>query len=234
MRINKYLATCGIASRRKVEQLIVDGKVSVNGKVITNLATDIDEKKDVVTLNNETVKLVEEKVYYLLNKPKGYISAVSDKNGRKTIVELIDTTERIFPIGRLDYDTEGLIILTNDGELAHKLMHPSHEVEKTYVANIQGDMLESELAVLRSGVVIDGERTAKARVKKLKFEEGVCRVELVIHEGRNRQVRKMFEAIGKEVLFLKRIAIGDLKVGGLNRKEYRLLKPFEIEYLKNL
>ena len=140
MRINKYLATCGIASRRKVEELILAGKISVNGKIVTNLATDIDITKDKVKMDDSEVNLVEDKVYYLLNKPKGYISSAKDDKGRKTILELIDTDERIFPVGRLDYDTEGLIILTNDGDLSHKLMHPSHEIEKTYVANIKGPL----------------------------------------------------------------------------------------------
>jgi len=234
MRINKYLASCGISSRRKAEEFIINGKVTVNGVITTNLATNIDETKDIVTLNNEPISLESKKVYFMLNKPKGYISAVTDSKNRKTIVELIDTKERIFPVGRLDYDTEGLILLTNDGELAHKLMHPSHEVEKTYIANIKGKLLESELAVLRAGVVIDGVRTQKARVKKLGYENEVSRIELVIHEGRNRQIRKMFEAIGKEVLFLKRVAIGSLKLTGLNRKEYRALTEYEVEYLKKL
>ena len=232
MRINKYLATCGLASRRKAEELVTAGKVSVNGKIIRDLATDIDEFKAQVTVDGELVSLVEDKVYYLLNKPKGYISSVKDDKGRKTILDLIDTKERIFPVGRLDYDTEGLIILTNDGDLAHKLMHPSHEIEKTYVANIEGALLESELAVLRAGVVIDGVRTAKSNVKKLKYAEGVTRVQLTIHEGRNRQIRKMFEAIGKEVLFLKRVAIGEIKLGGLSRMEYRKLSDAEVSYLK--
>ena len=234
MRINKYLASCGISSRRKAEEYITNGKVTVNGVITTNLATNIDETKDIVTLNNEPISLESKKVYFMLNKPKGYISAVSDTKNRKTIVDLIDTKERIYPVGRLDYDTEGLILLTNDGELAHKLMHPSHEVEKTYVANIKGKLLESELAVLRAGVVIDGVRTQKARVKKLGYEDEVSRIEIIIHEGRNRQIRKMFEAIGKEVLFLKRVAIGSLRLTGLNRKEYRALTEYEVEYLKKL
>ena len=232
MRINRYLATCGIASRRKSEELVLAGKVSINGKIITDLATTVNEQTDKVAVDGEVVNLTKEKVYYLLNKPKGYISSVTDPKGRKTIVDLIDTTERIFPVGRLDYDTEGLIILTNDGDLAHKLMHPSHEIEKTYIANIQGPILESELAVLRAGVVIDGVRTAEARVKRLKFEEGVSRIQLTIHEGRNRQIRKMFEAIGKELLFLKRSAIGEIKLGGLSRKEYRKLTEAEVNYLR--
>ena len=232
MRINRYLATCGVSSRRKAEELVTAGKVAINDKVVTDLATQVNEQTDKVTVNGELVSLAEQKVYYLLNKPKGYISSVTDPKGRKTIVDLIDTTERIFPIGRLDYDTEGLIILTNDGDLAHKLMHPSHEIEKTYIANIQGPILESELAVLRAGVVIDGVRTAKAKVKKLKFEEGVSRIQITIHEGRNRQIRKMFEAIGKELLFLKRSAIGEIKLGGLSRMEYRKLTEAEVDYLK--
>jgi 23S rRNA pseudouridine2605 synthase len=232
MRINKYLATCGVSSRRKAEELVTAGKVAINGKVITDLATQVNEQTDKVTADGELVSLTEQKVYYLLNKPRGYISSVTDPKGRKTIVDLIDTTERIFPVGRLDYDTEGLIILTNDGDLAHKLMHPSHEIEKTYIANIQGPILESELAVLRAGVIIDGVRTAQAKVKRLKFENGVSRIQLTIHEGRNRQIRKMFEAIGKELLFLKRSAIGEIKLGGLSRMEYRKLTEAEVNYLK--
>ncbi|MGD9901738.1 MAG: pseudouridine synthase [Spirochaetales bacterium] len=232
MRINKYLASCGIASRRKVEELILAGKVSINGKIVTKLATEVDEANDKVAVDGVMAKLANDKVYYLLNKPKGYISSVHDDRGRPTVLDLIDTKERIFLVGRLDYDTEGLIILTNDGDLAHRLMHPSHEIEKTYIANVKGALLESELAVLRAGVVIDGVKTAKARVKRLKYEDGVTRLQIVIHEGRNRQIRKMFEAIGKEVVYLKRVAIGEIRLGGMSRKEYRELTPSEIEYLK--
>jgi 23S rRNA pseudouridine2605 synthase len=233
MRINKYLATCGLASRRKCEKLVTDEKVSVNGKIVTDLSTKININKDKVAVDGKQVKLVTDKVYYLLNKPKGYISAVKDSKDRKTIVDLIDTDKRIFPVGRLDYDTEGAIILTNDGDLAHRLMHPSHEVEKTYIANVKGDLIESELAVLRAGVVINNIRTAKARVKKLKYENDISRIELIIHEGRNRQVRKMFEAIGKEVLYLKRVAIGEITLGGMSRMKYKELSEEEVEYLKN-
>lgn len=234
MRINKYLASSGIASRRKAEELIVAGKVSVNGKITTDLATDIDEQKDRVLVEGNQIKPSEKQVYIALNKPKGYICSASDEKGRKTILELVNSTERIFPIGRLDFDTEGLIFLTNDGDLAHRLMHPSYEIEKTYVANIAGEMMESELAVLRAGVVVEGEKYAPARVKRLKVEKGVTRVQIIIHEGRNRQIRKMFEAIGKEVLYLKRTAIGEIRLGGMSRKEYRQLTPAEVMYLKNI
>jgi 23S rRNA pseudouridine2605 synthase len=234
MRINKYLASCGIASRRASEQLILDKKVSVNGEIITDLATDIDEVQDRVVLEGKEIKLVRKKVYYLLNKPKGYISSVKDDKGRRTIMQLVKSTERVFPIGRLDYNTEGLIILTNDGDLANKLMHPSSEVEKTYIANIRGDVKESELAVLRNGVILDGIPTAKARMKKMKYEKGVTRVQIIIHEGRNRQIRRMFDEIGKEILYLKRTAIGTIKLGGMSRKEFRHLTDAEVVMLKTI
>ena len=232
MRINKYLALCGVASRRKVEEFVVNGLVKVNGQVVTNLATDINIKTDIVVVSGQKVTLPEDYVYYMLNKPKGYVCSLSDEAGRKTVVDLVkDAKHRIFPVGRLDYDSEGMLILTNDGDIAYKLTHPSSHVDKKYIVKIEGTMVESELAVLRAGVVVDGERYSKCSVKVLSTQEKITRLEVIIHEGKNRQIRKMFEAIGKNVIFLKRVQIGMLKLGGLSRGEYRSLKPHEVDML---
>lgn len=231
MRINKYLALAGIASRRKVEELIKDGKIKVNKKVMTNLAYDVNEK-DVVEYNNNVVSIAQNYVYYMLNKPKGYVTTVSDDLQRKTVMSLLaDVKERVFPIGRLDYNTEGLLLFTNDGELAHRIMKPNFEIEKTYICEIEGEIKESELAVLRAGVVIDGIKLNKCKAKLKDFKNNKSKIEITINQGMNRQVRKMMEFIGKNVINLKRIKIGDLKVGGLNRGEYRKLRDFEIQYL---
>lgn len=232
MRINKYLALCGVASRRKVEDFVTNGLVKVNNKVVTNLATDIDIKNDIVTVSGERVKLTEEYVYYMLNKPKGYVCSAEDNRGRKTVLDIVkDPNHRIFPVGRLDYDSEGMLILTNDGDLTQRLTHPSNEVEKKYIVKIEGSMVESELAVLRAGVVIDGERFGKCDVVLTNTDGKISRLEVTLKEGKNREIRRMFEAIGKNVIFLKRVSIGMLKLGGLTRGEYRPLKPFEIDML---
>lgn len=232
MRINKYLALCGVASRRKVEDFVINGLVKVNNKVVTNLATDIDIKNDVVTVSGERVKLTEEYVYYMLNKPKGYVCSAEDNRGRKTVLDIVkDPNHRIFPVGRLDYDSEGMLILTNDGDLTQRLTHPSNEVEKKYIVKIEGSMVESELAVLRAGVVIDGERFGKCDVVLTNTDGKISRLEVTLKEGKNREIRRMFEAIGKNVIFLKRVSIGMLKLGGLTRGEFRTLKPFEIDML---
>lgn len=232
MRINKYLALCGVASRRKVEDFVINGLVKVNNKVVTNLATDIDIKNDIVTVSGERVKLTEEYVYYMLNKPKGYVCSAEDNRGRKTVLDIVkDPNHRIFPVGRLDYDSEGMLILTNDGDLTQRLTHPSNEVEKKYIVKIEGSMVESELAVLRAGVVIDGERFGKCDVVLTNTDGKISRLEVTLKEGKNREIRRMFEAIGKNVIFLKRVSIGMLKLGGLTRGEYRTLKPFEIDML---
>ncbi len=232
MRINKYLALCGVASRRKVEDFIVNGQVKVNDKLVTNLATDIDIKNDIVTVSGERVKLTEEYVYYMLNKPKGYVCSAEDNRGRKTVLDIVkDPNHRIFPVGRLDYDSEGMLILTNDGDLTQRLTHPSNEIEKKYIVKIEGNMVESELAVLRAGVVVDGERFGKCGVVLTNTDGKISRLEVTLKEGKNREIRRMFEAIGKNVIFLKRVSIGMLKLGGLSRGEYRALKPYEIDLL---
>ena len=214
MRINKYLALCGVASRRKVEEFIINGQVKVNDKVVTNLATDIDLKKDVVTVSGEKVSVAEEYVYYMLNKPKGYVCSVEDEKGRKTVLDLVhDDSHRIFPVGRLDYNSEGMLILTNDGDLAQRLTHPSNEVEKKYIVKVEGSIVESELAVLRAGVVVDGEKFGKCNVVLTNTDGKISRLEVVLKEGKNREIRRMFEAIGKNVIFLKRVSVGMLKLG---------------------
>lgn len=232
MRLNKFLSTAGVSARRKADEIIASGRVSVNGKVVTNLGTQVNEKKDEVAVDGKRVSLPLSFVYLKLHKPKGYASTNSDERGRKTIFDLVDLPERLFSIGRLDYDTEGLIILTNDGDFANRVAHPKSEIEKEYIVKIEGDIKESELAVLRNGVVIDGERLPKARVKVVGLQSGMTRLSVVIHEGLNHQVRRMFEAIGKNIKLLKRVRIGTVKLGGLKRGEYRPLKAYEIEALQ--
>ncbi|MBR2971178.1 MAG: rRNA pseudouridine synthase [Clostridia bacterium] len=232
MRINKYLAECGLASRRKCEAFVTEGRVKLNGKLVTSLATEVDSR-DTVTVDGEKVQPIKKHVYLVMNKPKGYVCTASDEFGRKTVLDLIkDKKERIFPVGRLDYDTEGLLLLTTDGDLANRLTHPRNEITKTYSAKVEGEVDEELIERLRGGVILDGVKTKKCKIKLVEFKDGLSRFEVVISEGRNRQVRRMFESINKEVVFLKRVAIGDLKLSGLNRGEYRALTPDEVNYLK--
>lgn len=237
MRINKYLADCGLGSRRKCEQLVLDGRVKKNGRVVKELATEIDPALDAVAVDGKTVSVTERRVYIMLNKPKGYICSTADEKGRKTVLDLLKGKYdrcRLFPVGRLDYDTEGLLLLTNDGETANRIAHPRNEIAKTYVAKIEGEIAESDLDILRRGVILDGVKTKKCRIKLLEFSDNISRLEVVITEGRNRQVRRMFESINREVIFLKRTAIGDLRLGGLYRGESRELNEKEIFYITNL
>ena len=231
MRLNKFLSNSGIASRRKCEEIILDGKVCVNGKVVTELGTIINEKKDKVTVEGKPVKLPSSFVYIKLNKPKGYACTASDEKGRKTIYDLVKCEERLFSIGRLDYDTEGLIILTNDGDFANQVGHPKYNIEKEYRVTVEGEIKESEMAVMRNGVVIDGERMPSAKIEWLSYENGFTKLSVVIDEGKNRQVRRMFEAIGKSIKLLKRVRIGAVKLGGLSRGEYRDLTETELNLL---
>lgn len=233
MRINKYLASCGVASRRKAEQLIISGKVKVNDIVCTELATDITDN-DKVEVDNKFITLPSNLEYYMLNKPKGYVCSVKDDRNRKTVIELIDTDARIFPVGRLDYDSEGLLILTNDGDLTYKLTHPKNEIAKTYVVKIEGGIESGQIALLKKGVIIDGYKLSPCEVRIKTQDYKFTKLEVIIHEGRNREIRKMFETVGKNVIFLKRTKIAELSLGGLNRGEYRKLTPSEIKYLKSL
>lgn len=234
MKLNKYMADCGIASRRACDKIIEEGRVRVNGKLVDTLGAEINEYNDSVAVDGRRITPVTKKYYILLHKPKGYVTTVKDDKGRKTVMELIKVRTRVFPVGRLDYDTEGLLLLTNDGELAQALTHPSNEVPKTYVAKIKGKLADTEIRDLRKGVMVDGKMTAPATVKVLEATDEASRIELTITEGRNHQIKKMFEAVGKEVVFLKRTAIGSLRLGGLSRGEYKMLSQKEIEILKDL
>jgi len=235
MRINKFIASCGVASRRKAEEYILSGLVKVNGNIVKDLSTDIDIKKDTVVINEQKLSLADENVYYILNKPKGYVTTLSDEKNRKSITDLISQVDRrIFPVGRLDYDTEGLLLLTNDGDLTYKLTHPKFGIQKKYIVKIEGPIKESELAVLRAGVVIDGVRFAKCKVEVQSFENNISKLSVILTEGKNREIRRMFEAINHEVIFLKRVEFAGIRLGGLKRGEMRPLKPFEVEYLKSI
>ncbi|MEG1581832.1 MAG: pseudouridine synthase [Clostridia bacterium] len=237
MRINKFLSECGLGSRRKCEEIVTAGRVKINGRAITSLASVVNEKNDTVAVDGHNVKLDENKVYIKLYKPKGFITTTSDEKGRKTVMDLLpENYKTCFPVGRLDYDTEGLLIMTNDGDIAYKLTHPSCDIEKVYVVVVEGTVVESELAVLRAGIVVNGVRADKARVKLLEASDtdGTSRLEVVISEGKNRQVRHMMEAIGKKVTFLKRVQIGKIRLGGLSRGGYRLLTSDELNFISTL
>lgn len=234
MRINKYLAEQGVASRRHADELIAAGKVSVNGKTAT-LGLDVREGDEVVVDGVRLQASESEYEYYIMNKPKGVICSVSDDRGRKTVMDLLpEGVGRVFPVGRLDYATEGLLILTSDGELAHALTHPSREVPKTYLAKIEGTMTERDLNPIRSGVELDGVLTKKCKAHIVETNKEYTKAEITITEGRNRQVRRMFEAIGKSVALLRRIKIGALSLKGLDRGQVRKLTQEEIYYLKNM
>lgn len=234
MRINKLLSVRGIASRRHADEWIKEGKVKVNG-VVATLGDDVDENAT-IEVNGEVIEKKETQfVYYMLNKPKGVLCTLSDDRGRKTVADLLpENAPRVFPVGRLDYQSEGLLLLTNDGELSNHLTHPRNEVKKTYLVKIEGTITEQGLNPIRSGVEIDGKMTKKCKAHIVETNKDYTKIHVVISEGRNREVRKMFEAIGKNVSFLKRIKIGNLELGGLDRGKMRPLTETEIESLKTL
>lgn len=232
MRLNKFLSGSGVASRRKSDEIIVQGKVTVNGKTVTELGTLVNENKDIVCVEGIRISMPSSFVYLKLHKPKGYICSRDDEKGRKTIFDLADLSVRLFSIGRLDYDTEGLILLTNDGEFAQSLAHPSKRVEKEYIVVVEGSVLESELAVLRSGVVENGVRMPEARVEYIKKENGNSRLSVIIDEGQNRQIRRMFEGIGRHIVLLKRVRIDQITLGGLPRGKTKLLTREELASLQ--
>lgn len=229
-RLQKYLASAGIASRRKCEELILQGKIEVNGKVVTELGTKVSSK-DIIKYKGKIVKPEEEKIYILLNKPIGYVTTAHDQFGRDKVLDLIKINKRIVPVGRLDMYTSGALILTNDGELVNKLTHPKNEIDKTYNVTINGKITEQEIEKLKTGVIIDNEYLTKpAKVKILKIDENknISRIQITIHEGKNRQIRKMCEAIDKKVIALHRSKIGKLDVKALKPGEWRYLKLNEI------
>jgi len=231
-RLNKYLADCGVGSRRECDKLIADGCVSVNGKV-ASLGMSVEEG-DKIAVNGKRVSAKPKNVYVMLHKPKGCVTTVKDDLNRKTVMDFVKTEFRLFPVGRLDYDTEGLVLLTNDGETANVLTHPKNEVEKVYVARISGSLAEAERRQLELGVLVEGVLTKPAKVKILEKDVHHTRCQVTITEGRNHQVKKMFESVGKEVEFLKRVAIGEIHLGGLQRGKWRYLNEKETEYIKSL
>ena len=234
MRLNKYIAHAGIASRRKADELTINGNVKINGLTMREPGYDV-KPGDVVEVNGTTIRSQEKKEYVLLNKPVGYITSVQDEQGRPVVMELVaDVDARLFPVWRLDYNTSGMLILTNDGDLAYRLTHPKHQVTKTYRALVAGVLSNEKLARLRRGVDIGGFVTSPAQVKVIKQAERSALVEIKIHEGKNRQVRKMFAAVGNKVQELQRTAIGDLYLGRLKEGHYRKLTKEEIDYLKGL
>ncbi|GIP25547.1 ribosomal large subunit pseudouridine synthase B [Paenibacillus sp. J23TS9] len=235
-RLQKILAQAGIASRRKCEELILAGKVEVNGETVTALGTKADPEQDIITVAGKPIRN-ENKIYIMLNKPKGVITSASDPAGRKIVTDYVKgIKERIYPVGRLDYDTEGLLLLTNDGEFANMLTHPKHHVPKTYLATVEGIPHGSELDKLRAGIKLEDGMTSPAEVeyKDIDTEKKEAVISITIHEGRNRQVRRMFEAISHKVIRLKRISFGDLLLQNLKRGLYRHLTKDEIESLKNM
>lgn len=230
-RLQKVIANSGVVSRRKAEELILNGRVKVDGTVVLELGMKVSDKAKIEV--DDVLISKQDKVYYILNKPREIITSTKDEHGRKTVIDLIEEEKRIYPVGRLDYDTTGIIILTNDGDFANLLMHPRNEIDKVYVAKIKGIPSPADLMKLKTGVIIDGVKTKKARVKlkKIDKENNTSIIELTIHEGKNHQVKKMFESIGYEVLKLKREKIAFLDLAGLNSGEYRKLNPKEVNRL---
>ena len=234
MRLNKYIASAGVCSRRKADELIANGNVKINGAVVREMGAQVEDG-DVVSVNGTEIRAEAAKVYVAVNKPRGYITSMNDDKDRPTVADLVaDIPERLFPVGRLDYNTTGLLLMTNDGELTYSLTHPKHEVSKTYIATVAGVLSKARLAKLRKGVDIGGFVTSPAQVRVIKQNPRSAVVEISIHEGKNRQVRKMFAAVGNKVQSLERVAVGDIKLGRLLQGHYRKLTRAEIEYLKSL
>ncbi len=232
VRLQKMLADCGVASRRKAEELIAGGQVRVNG-VVAKIGDKVDPKKDKVSVNGKHV-VTERNVYYMLHKPRGFVTTMQDEMGRKCVAELVrDIPERVYPVGRLDRDSEGLLLMTNDGAFANLMAHPSMHVPKTYRVTVRPSVNEEQLTQLAMGIVIDGERTLPAQARVLSQEPGRVVLEVVLYEGRNRQIRRMCEAIGLEVARLKRTACGPVKLGMLQPGEYRRLTLEEVKKLRN-
>jgi 23S rRNA pseudouridine2605 synthase len=230
IRLQKYLALCGVASRRKAEELIAAGKVTVDGRTVKEMGIKIVPSVQTITCFGKPVCQKEQTVYFLLNKPKGYVTTVSDPQGRPVVTSLIKNSgARLFPVGRLDFDTEGALLLTNDGQLAQKIQHPSHQTNKTYEATIRGIPGQNKISLLEKGILLDGKITAPARIRILSKKGKICLVEITIHEGRKHQVKKMFGAIKHPVLGLKRTRYGSLKLGTLPTGKYRQLKTIDLK-----
>lgn len=234
IRLQKYLAECGVASRRKSEELISSGKVKVNGKKAV-IGDKVDPKKDRVSVFGKKIKSVEKTVYIMLNKPRGYITTMKDEHDRKCVSELVkDIGVRIYPVGRLDRESEGLLIMTNDGDFANSLTHPSKHIPKTYRVTIRPGITKQQLKSFSEGIEIDGKTTLPADIKVIEEQENRTVVQVTIYEGRNRQIRKMLDFMGIEVARLKRVKVGSLKLGMLKQGDYRELTPEEVDSLVNL
>lgn len=234
-RLQKVMAEYGVASRRKCEEMILKGDVQVNGQLITELGFKVDKEKDRIQVCGKALKPIVNKVYILLNKPVGYITSAKDQFGRPTVLDLLDgVKERVFPVGRLDYDTGGLLILTNDGELTYRITHPKHHVDKTYTAVVEGIMDEQDITAFNKGLTIEDYITAPAKLEILKTIKSGTVVNITIHEGRNRQVRKMCAAVGHPVTKLTRIRIGNIRLAGLKEGCFRHMTEQEIDYLYRL
>ena len=233
-RLQKVLAKAGVASRRRAEELIRQGKVRVDGKVVAEMGIKVDPDTQDIECEGVPLASQEEKVYILLHKPSGYLSTVDDPQGRPIVTDLLkNIKKRVYPVGRLDLDTEGALLLTNDGALAQKILHPSHEVNKTYVAKVKGQPGKKRLNALSKGILLEGRKTWPASIEVLKVEAQSTTIQIIIHEGRKRQVRKMFEAIGHPVLKLKRTAYGQLELGKLGPGKYRFLTPGDMKFIFN-
>lgn len=231
-RLQKIIASSGLCSRRAAEKLIDEGRITVNGRV-ASIGDSADDEKDLILIDSNPLPKNGQRTYIILNKPRGYITAMSDDRGRKTVAELTkEVGERVYPVGRLDYDSEGLLIMTNDGELSHKLMHPSSNIKKTYETRVKGEGIESAVRTLRSPLVIDGYKINPAEVKLMNLTENGAVLSITISEGKNRQIRKMCEQAGLEVIRLKRVSEGSLKLGSLPVGKWRYLTEAEIENLQ--
>ena len=230
MRLEKFLSESGIASRRDAKKYISAGRVCVNGERVLIPGTHIDPQRTEITFDGSPICGKPKRIYLMLNKPAGYVTTVRDERGRPTVMTLVsDISERIYPVGRLDLNTEGLLLMTNDGDFAHRILHPSHEIQKTYIAWVEGHPNQQAIQRLREGIEIEGGITASARVNQIGRREGQTQFKVVIHEGKKRQIRRMFHAVGHEVVHLKRVGIGSLSLGRLAIGKYRFLTRTEIE-----
>ena len=235
MRLQKYLALSGVASRRNSEKLIAEGHVSVNGVKVTEMGIQIDETKDRIQVDGKTVRIEREKHYLAYNKPVGEVTTVSDPEGRATVMDKFkDYPVRLYPVGRLEYDSEGLLLLTNDGDMMQHLLHPSHEVPKQYLVRVSNHLEDENIRRLRAGVELDGRLTSPAQVRVVRYDTFATDVLVTIHEGRNRQVRRMFEAVGHSVVHLKRVGFGPIFLNDLPRGQWRRLTDVEVRKLKGL
>ena len=229
MRINKFIAACNVASRRKAEEYILAGRVKINGQIITDLSFQVEDE-DIVLFDEKRIIIQPDLKYYLLNKPAGIVSTAKDQFGRKSVVDFFDQDLRLYPVGRLDYDSRGLLIITNDGDLTYRLTHPKHNIDKTYIVNTDRDLSDEQMTEFKNGVDIGDFITSSCNIEKLSQKS----YKVIISEGRNRQIRRMFSAFGITVTDLQRVAIGDLRIESIKEGQFEELKPEQIEYLKNL